>query len=49
MNLAWNAALAAFVLLEKAVVRGRWFSYASDVGPVARGLYVLRAGLLPAS
>jgi predicted metal-binding membrane protein len=49
MNLIWIAALAVFVLLEKAVVRGRWFSYASGGGLVAWGLYVLRAGLLPAS
>jgi len=49
MNLAWIAALAVFVLLEKAVVRGRWFSYASGCGLVAWGLYVLCAGLLRAS
>jgi predicted metal-binding membrane protein len=49
MNLAWIAALAVFVLLEKAVVRGRWFSYASGAGLAAWGLYVLRAGLLPSS
>jgi predicted metal-binding membrane protein len=49
MNLAWIAALAVFVLLEKAVVRGRWFSYASGGGLVAWGLYVLAAGLLSAS
>jgi predicted metal-binding membrane protein len=49
MNLVWIAALAAFVLLEKAIVRGRWFSYASGGGLIAWGLYVLRAGLLPSS
>jgi len=46
MNLVWIAVLAVFVLLEKAVVRGRWFSYASGAGLVAWGLYVLGAGLL---
>jgi len=49
MNLTWIAALAVFVLLEKAVVRGRWYSYASGGGLVAWGLYVLHAGLLSAS
>jgi len=49
MNLTWIAALAVFVLLEKAVVRGRWFSYVSGGGLVVWGLYVLRAGLLPTS
>jgi predicted metal-binding membrane protein len=48
MSLTWIAALAALVLLEK-VVPGRWVSYASGGGLVAWGLYVLRAGLLPAS
>lgn len=45
MNLVWIATLATFVLLEKAVVRGRWFAYASGGALVAWGLYVLRAGL----
>ena len=49
MNLTWIAALAVFVLLEKAVVRGRWFSYVSGGGLVVWGLYVLRAGLLSTS
>jgi len=49
MNLTWIAALAVFVLLEKAVVRGRWFSFVSGGGLVVWGLYVLRAGLLPTS
>jgi len=49
MNLTWIAALAVFVLLEKAVVRGRWFSYVSGGGLVVWGLYVLRAGLRPTS
>jgi predicted metal-binding membrane protein len=44
MNLAWIAALAAFVLLEK-VTRGRWFSYLSGGVLVVWGLYVLRAGI----
>jgi len=48
MNLTWIAALAVFVLLEK-VLPGRWLSYASGGGLVAWGLYVLQAGLLPAS
>lgn len=46
MNLAWIAALAVLVLLEK-VVPGRWLSYAAGAALVAWGLYVLRAGLLP--
>jgi predicted metal-binding membrane protein len=48
MNLSWIAALAVLVLLEK-VVPGRWVSYASGGALVAWGLYVLHAGLLPAS
>jgi predicted metal-binding membrane protein len=48
MNLVWVAALAVLVLLEK-LVPGRWLSYASGAALVAWGLYVLRAGLLPAS
>jgi predicted metal-binding membrane protein len=31
MNLAWVAALAVFVLLEKAVARGAWASWVSGV------------------
>jgi hypothetical protein len=34
-----------FGLLEKAVARGRWLSHAAGAGLVARGSYVLRAGL----
>jgi predicted metal-binding membrane protein len=49
MNLTWIAALAVFVLLEKALVRGRWLSYLSGGALVVWGLYVLRAGLLPSS
>jgi predicted metal-binding membrane protein len=45
MNLVWIAALAGFVLLEKAVARGRWLSYASGAVLVVWGGYVLRAGL----
>ena len=48
MNLNWIAALSVLVLLEK-VVPGRWVSYASGGALVAWGLYVLHAGLLPAS
>ena len=48
MNPNWIAALAVLVLLEK-VVPGRWVSYASGGALVAWGLYVLHAGLLPAS
>ena len=48
MNLSWIAALAVLVLLEK-VVRGRWVSYVSGSALVAWGLYVLHAGLPPAS
>jgi predicted metal-binding membrane protein len=48
MSLTWIAALAVLVLLEK-VVPGRWVSYAAGGALIAWGLYVLRAGLLPAS
>jgi predicted metal-binding membrane protein len=48
MNLNWIAALAVLVLLEK-VAPGRWVSYASGGALVAWGLYVLHAGLRPAS
>lgn len=48
MNMTWIAALAVLVLLEK-VVSGHWVSYVSGAALVAWGLYVLRAGLLPAA
>lgn len=48
MNMTWIAALAVFVLLEK-VVAGVWMSYASGGVLLAWGVYVLRAGLLPAA
>ena len=49
MNLAWIAALAVFVLLEKVVLRSRWISCASGGGLVAWSLYVLGAGLVSAA
>ena len=38
MNLLWVAAIAAFVLVEKLLPRGRWLSYAGAVGCVAAGV-----------
>ena len=45
MNLLWVAALAGFVLLEKAVARGPWFSRISGLVLIAWGLFVLASGL----
>jgi len=41
MNLLWVAALAGFILLEKAIVRGLWLSRLSGVGLVLCGGYLL--------
>jgi predicted metal-binding membrane protein len=40
MNLAWVAAIAAFVFVEKAVPRGRWVSRLSGVALCAWGAWV---------
>lgn len=48
MNLAWVAALALLILLEK-VVPGRWLSWTSGAALIGWGLYVLGSGLLPAT
>lgn len=48
MNLAWVAALALLILLEK-VVPGRWLSWTSGAALIGWGLYLLGSGLLPAA
>ncbi|MBI4607625.1 MAG: DUF2182 domain-containing protein [Candidatus Rokubacteria bacterium] len=45
MNLLWVAALAGFILLEKAVARGPWLSRATGLVLIGWGLYVLQSGL----
>lgn len=45
MNLLWVAALAVFVLLEKAVARGPWLSRAAGLGLIGWAVYLLRSGL----
>jgi predicted metal-binding membrane protein len=44
MNLAWVAALAVFVLAEKALVRGRWLSWTAGAALIGGGAWLaLRA------
>lgn len=45
MNLFWVAALAAFILLEKAVARGPWLSRMAGVALIGGGVYLLRSSL----
>ncbi|MGH2376818.1 MAG: DUF2182 domain-containing protein [bacterium] len=45
MNVLWIAALAVFVLLEKAVARGPWLSRAAGLGLIGWAVYLLRSGL----
>jgi predicted metal-binding membrane protein len=45
MDLLWVAGLAGFVLLEKAIARGPWFSRMSGLALIVWALYVLRSGL----
>jgi len=45
MNLVWVAAIAVFVLLEKAVARGPWLSRAAGLALVGWGLYLLQTAL----
>lgn len=45
MNLLWVAALAAFILLEKAVARGPWLSRVAGVALIGGGVYLLRSSL----
>jgi predicted metal-binding membrane protein len=45
MNLLWVAALAAFVLVEKAVARGRWLSRLAGFVLIGWGAYVLHVWL----
>ncbi len=47
MNLLWVAALAVFVLLEKAVARGLWVARASGAALVLAALYVARSAFVP--
>ncbi|MBI3002594.1 MAG: DUF2182 domain-containing protein, partial [candidate division NC10 bacterium] len=44
MSLLWVAALAGFVLLEKAVARGRWLSRVAGLGLIIGALYLLHSG-----
>lgn len=44
MNLLWVAALAGFVLLEKAVARGPWLSRVAGLGLIIGALYLLHSG-----
>jgi predicted metal-binding membrane protein len=44
MNLLWVAALAGFILLEKAVARGPWLSRLAGLGLIGWGVYVLQTG-----
>lgn len=45
MNLLWVAALAGFVLLEKAVARGPWLSRLAGALCIGWGAYLVYAGL----
>jgi len=44
MNLAWVAALAVFVLAEKAVARGAWLSRVSGVALIAWAVWLVARG-----
>lgn len=46
MNLAWVAAIAAFVLIEKAVPAGPWIGRAAGAVLVPLGLWMAIPGLL---
>ncbi|WP_165401987.1 DUF2182 domain-containing protein [Phyllobacterium myrsinacearum] len=46
MNVLWIAAVAIFVLAEKLVARGRWFSRLSGLALCAAGLWLLGAAIL---
>lgn len=46
MNLLWVAALAIFVLIEKALPFGRFFGIAVGIGALAVGFYWLLTGIL---
>ncbi len=46
MNLLWVAALAGFVLLEKAVARGPWLSRVAGLGLIIGALYLLHSGFI---
>lgn len=45
MNILWVAALAGFILLEKAVAQGPWLSRMAGLTLVGWGLYVLQSSL----
>jgi predicted metal-binding membrane protein len=45
MNLLWVAALAGFILLEKAVARGPWLSRVAGVALIGWALYLFRSAL----
>ena len=44
MNLAWVAAVAIYVALEKLLPRSRWLSRAAGVGLILVGAIVLARG-----
>lgn len=44
MNLLWVAALAGFILLEKAVAQGPWLSRVAGLGLITGALYLLHSG-----
>ncbi len=46
MNLLWVALLAAFVLIEKAAVRGSWFGRVTGLALIAWAVYLPRAGAM---
>ena len=45
MNLAWVAALAGFILVEKTVARGPWFSRVAGAAAIGWALFLLHRGL----
>jgi len=45
MNLLWVAALAGFILLEKAVARGPWLSRLAGLALIGWAVYLLQSGL----
>jgi predicted metal-binding membrane protein len=45
MNLTWVAALAGFILIEKAVARGPWPSRIAGAAAIGWGLVLLHRGL----
>ena len=46
MNLVWVAALAAFVLAEKALPKAAWFTRATGIALAAWGILMILNGVL---